>query len=61
MQGCIKRVCTEFRRTRNHTSTHSTAPYGKSGSVRCFGGDGWNENVGGDDPSVLTADRVCII
>ena len=58
MQGCIKCVCTEFRRTRNHTSTHSTAPYGKSGSVRCFGGDGWNENVGGDDPSVLTADKV---
>ena len=53
MQGCIKCVCTEFRRTRNHTSTHSTAPYGKLGSIRFFGGDGWNGGVGGGDPSIV--------
>ena len=38
-----------------HTAPH---PTGELGSIRCFGNDGWNENVGGDDPSVLTADKV---
>ena len=40
-----------FARTQNNTSTHRPSPYGKLGSVRCFGSDGRNGDVGGA-PSV---------
>ena len=30
-------------------------------SIRCFDSDGNKGKVGADDPSVLTADRVCVI
>ena len=34
-------VCAQsFARTQNNTSTHRPSPYGKLGSIRCFGGNG---------------------
>ena len=51
MQGCIKRVCTEFCKDAKQYKHTQTLTLRKLGSVRCFGSGGSNGDVGGA-PSV---------
>lgn len=57
MQGCIRRVCTEFCKDVKQYKHTQHRTLRELGSVRCFCGDGWNGDVGGSDPSVSTAER----
>lgn len=47
MQGCIKRVCTEFCKDAKQYKHTQTLTLRKLGSVRCFGGDCESKDVGG--------------